>query len=97
MLKQGSCCPWSAAKFPGESVREIAPTCNVSPSNLNTVRLNEAVEDLSKVEAELFDLRQQERSAKDVLARTNVVAPIDGIVMDLKVHTAGGVVKPGEP
>jgi HlyD family type I secretion membrane fusion protein len=64
--------------------------------NLNTVRLNEAVEDLSKIEAELFDLRQQERSAKDVLARTNVVAPVDGIVMDLKVHTTGGVVKPGE-
>ncbi|CAN7708005.1 HlyD family type I secretion periplasmic adaptor subunit [Mesorhizobium amorphae] len=64
--------------------------------NLNTVRLNQAVEELSKVEAELFDLRQQERSAKDVLARTDVVAPVDGIVMDLKVHTAGGVVKPGE-
>ncbi|PZV38973.1 HlyD family type I secretion periplasmic adaptor subunit [Mesorhizobium kowhaii] len=64
--------------------------------NLSTVRLNEAVEELSKVEAELFDLRQEERSAKDVLTRTNVVAPVDGIVMDLKVHTAGGVVKPGE-
>ena len=64
--------------------------------NLNTVRLNVAVEELSKVEAELFDLKQQERSAKDVLTRTNVVAPVEGIVMDLKVHTAGGVVKPGE-
>ncbi|MBB3521845.1 HlyD family type I secretion periplasmic adaptor subunit [Rhizobium sp. BK456] len=64
--------------------------------NLSTLRLNEAVEELSKVEAELFDLRQEERSAKDVLARTNVVAPVDGIVMDLKVHTTGGVIKPGE-
>ncbi|WP_179301080.1 MULTISPECIES: HlyD family type I secretion periplasmic adaptor subunit [unclassified Mesorhizobium] len=64
--------------------------------NLGTVRLNEAVDELSKVEAELFDLRQEERSARDVLARTDVVAPVDGIVMDLKVHTAGGVVKPGE-
>ncbi|PKA39887.1 HlyD family type I secretion periplasmic adaptor subunit (plasmid) [Rhizobium sullae] len=64
--------------------------------NLNTVRLNEAVQELSKVEAELFDLRQEERAAKDVLARTNVVAPVDSIVMDLKVHTTGGVVKPGE-
>ncbi|TIN70317.1 MAG: HlyD family type I secretion periplasmic adaptor subunit, partial [Mesorhizobium sp.] len=64
--------------------------------NLNTVRLNEAVDELSKVEAELFDLGQQERSARDVLSRTNVVAPVDGIVMELKVHTAGGVVKPGE-
>ena len=64
--------------------------------NLSTLRLNEAVEELSKVEAELVDLRQEERSAKDVLARTDVVAPVDGIVMDLKVHTAGGVIKPGE-
>lgn len=64
--------------------------------NLNTVRLNEAVEELSKVEAELFDLGQQERSAKDVLTRTDVLAPVDGIIMDLKVHTTGGVVKPGE-
>ncbi|TPL05667.1 MULTISPECIES: HlyD family type I secretion periplasmic adaptor subunit [unclassified Mesorhizobium] len=64
--------------------------------NLSTVRLNEAVDELSKVEAELFDLGQEARSAKDVLARTDIVAPVDGIVMDLKVHTAGGVVKPGE-
>ncbi|APO79539.1 HlyD family secretion protein (plasmid) [Rhizobium etli 8C-3] len=64
--------------------------------NLNTVRLNEAVGELSKVEAELFDLTQEERAAKDVLARTNVVAPVDSIVMDLKVHTTGGVVKPGD-
>ena len=64
--------------------------------NLDTGRLNEAVDELSKVEAELFDLGQQERAAKDVLARTNIAAPVDGIVMDLKVHTAGGVVKPGE-
>ncbi|MBA1144032.1 HlyD family type I secretion periplasmic adaptor subunit [Mesorhizobium neociceri] len=64
--------------------------------NLGTVRLNDAVDELSKVEAELFDLRQQERAARDVLTRTDVVAPVDGIVMDLKVHTAGGVVKPGD-
>ena len=50
----------------------------------------------AEVETEMFDLRQQERSAKDVLARTDVVAPVDGIVMDLKVHTTGGVAKPGE-
>lgn len=64
--------------------------------NLTTAKSNKAVDDLSKVEAELFDLREQERSAKDVLVRTNITAPVDGIVMDLKVHTTGGVVKPGE-
>ncbi|WP_018860277.1 HlyD family type I secretion periplasmic adaptor subunit [Rhizobium sp. 42MFCr.1] len=64
--------------------------------NLDTKRLNDAVDELSKTEAELSDLRQQERAARDVLARTNITAPVDGIVMDLKVHTTGGVVKPGE-
>lgn len=64
--------------------------------NLDTKRLNDAVEELSKAEAELFDLREQERGARDVLTRTEITAPVDGIVMDLKVHTTGGVVKPGE-
>lgn len=64
--------------------------------NLDTVRMNEAVDQLSKVEADLFDLKQQERTARDVLMRTDITAPVDGIVMDLKVHTTGGVIKPGE-
>lgn len=64
--------------------------------NLKTKRLNEAVEELSKAEAELADLREQERAARDVLTRISITAPVDGIAMDLKVHTTGGVVKPGE-
>ena len=64
--------------------------------NLTTKRLNEAVDELSKVEGELFGLKQQERSAQVVLTRADVVAPVGGILMDLKFHTTGGVVKPGE-
>jgi multidrug resistance efflux pump len=45
-------------------------------------RLNEVVDELSKVEGELFDLKQQERSAQDVLTRTDVVAPADGILTE---------------
>lgn len=64
--------------------------------NLRTVRLNEAVGELSKVESELFDLEQQQRAAEDILNRTLVTAPVDGVVMDLQVHTTGGVVRSGE-
>ena len=64
--------------------------------NLTTVRLNEVVDELSKVEAELFDLEQQRHSTEDVLARTNILAPVDGVVMGLQMHTTGGVVRPGE-
>lgn len=58
--------------------------------------LNEAVAELSEVEAELFDLDQQRHAAEDVLRRTKLIAPVDGIVVGLRFHTAGGVIQPGE-
>ncbi|MBT3492019.1 MAG: HlyD family type I secretion periplasmic adaptor subunit [Rhodospirillaceae bacterium] len=58
--------------------------------------LNEAVTELSEVESELFDLQQQKRAAKDVLRRTELTAPVDGVVVGLRFHTAGGVIQPGE-
>lgn len=64
--------------------------------NLTTVRLNEAVEELSKVESDLFDLEQQRRAADDVARRTAIAAPVAGIVMGLQVHTTGGVIRAGE-
>jgi HlyD family type I secretion membrane fusion protein len=58
--------------------------------------LNEAVAELSEVETEMFDLDQQMQAAKDVLRRTKLTAPVDGIVVGLRFHTAGGVIQPGE-
>ncbi|MBC8240810.1 MAG: HlyD family type I secretion periplasmic adaptor subunit [Alphaproteobacteria bacterium] len=58
--------------------------------------LNEAVAELSDVETELFDLDQQRHAAEDVLRRTKLTAPVDGIVVGLKFHTSGGVIQPGE-
>jgi HlyD family type I secretion membrane fusion protein len=57
--------------------------------------LNEAVSELSEVEAEMFDLEQQMYAATDVLNRTEIRAPVDGIVVGLKFHTPGGVIQPG--
>ena len=48
------------------------------------------------VQAEIADLRDKLRAAGDVLERTEVVAPLSGTVVDLKVHTLGGVVQPGQ-
>jgi HlyD family type I secretion membrane fusion protein len=59
--------------------------------------LNEAVAELSEVETELFDLDQQRHAAEDVLRRTKLTAPVDGIVVGLNFHTSGGVIQPGEP
>jgi len=35
-------------------------------------------------------------AAKDVLRRTELTAPVDGVVVGLRFHTAGGVIQPGE-
>jgi len=66
-------------------------------SDLETTRLNQVVEELRKVQAELYDLNERVRAAEDVLARTDIRAPLAGTVVDLQVHTAGGVIAAGQP
>jgi HlyD family secretion protein len=57
---------------------------------------NEIAKDLRETEGKVNDLQEQVRANADVLARVVVRAPEDGVVTNLKVHTTGGVVKPGD-
>jgi HlyD family type I secretion membrane fusion protein len=66
-------------------------------ADLQTSRLNQVVEEQRKVQAELYDLNERVRAAEDVLARTEVRAPLSGTVVDLRVYTAGGVIASGAP
>ena len=54
-------------------------------------------EELTKVGADLAELRSQLPSRQDVLSRTTILAPISGMVMNVRITTATGVIKPGEP
>lgn len=58
--------------------------------------MDEVVAELRDVQAQIFDLEEQTRASEDVLNRTDIRAPTDGYVVNLQVHTAGGVIKPGE-
>ena len=53
-------------------------------------------EELQQVQVELRDLRERAVAARDVLDRINVTAPVNGIVVNMAVHTVGAVIKPGE-
>ena len=44
----------------------------------------------------VFDLSQQMLAARDQVARLVVRAPVSGTVVDMAVHTIGGVVPPGQ-
>jgi HlyD family type I secretion membrane fusion protein len=52
--------------------------------------------DLDRARAKLSDLREKLVIAEDVLRRIDVRAERDGIIMNMKVHTIGAVVKPGD-
>lgn len=51
--------------------------------------------ELREAEGELVKVLQQRVAAADTLRRTTVTAPADGRVLNLAVHTAGGVIAPG--
>ncbi|MDE1992160.1 MAG: HlyD family type I secretion periplasmic adaptor subunit, partial [Rhizobiaceae bacterium] len=60
-------------------------------------RQSEIAQGLRDKEGQIVQLSERLLSIEDELTRTDIRAPEDGVVMDLRVHTAGGVVGAGEP
>lgn len=56
----------------------------------------EAQRELSVVETRLSELQDRRTAIEDRLTRTDIRAPIDGVVNELNVHTVGGVITPAE-
>jgi HlyD family secretion protein len=59
--------------------------------------LKEATEKLRDVEEVILNSQERLVASRDILRRTEVLAPVAGQVMELTVSTIGGVVQPGEP
>jgi HlyD family type I secretion membrane fusion protein len=60
-------------------------------------RRAQAAEALRSLRAELASALERQLATTDTLERTDVRAPISGIVMALNVTTIGGVIEPGRP
>jgi len=65
--------------------------------DLDARREDEVTEELTQVRSELSEVAEDLRASEDVLTRTVVIAPVAGTVVDLRFHTVGGVIGPGEP
>jgi epimerase transport system membrane fusion protein len=52
---------------------------------------------LSDIQSKVFDLEEKISAIADKVERTKVVAPSDGMILGLKIHTVGGVLSPGTP
>jgi HlyD family type I secretion membrane fusion protein len=61
-----------------------------------TDRIETVDAELSQTQAQKMEVAQHLREARDRLARTQIVAPVAGVVLDLRFKTTGGVIRPGE-
>lgn len=64
---------------------------------LSTTMVDEAVAELRETQKEIFDVEQRIVAIKDIISRTDIRAPLSGTVVGLRVHSARGVIAPGEP
>ena len=57
----------------------------------------EVSDQITAAQQEWFETRERINAVSDVLQRTTIVAPQDGKVIGLSVHTLGGVIPPASP
>lgn len=53
--------------------------------------------ELADVQPRLADVEERVKQSKDVLTRTQIIAPVSGKIINLRAQTIGGVLRPGEP
>lgn len=75
----------------GNEISEI----RIKLLSLDQTRRKEAQTEIVNIEAKVAELTEREVAARDRLARTDVRAPVDGLVYDLQVHTIGGIIGSG--
>lgn len=87
----------------GELTAEQAATeVQIGETELEIIQLDKqhaekVANELSEVQAQLFDVTQKLIAVEDKLAKSDIRAPVTGTVLGLEIHTEGGVVTPGEP
>lgn len=77
-------------------LREAVVETRLAIMQIDRENREKIVKELHVVEAKIQDLTQQVLATEKKLARTKVRAPVSGIVHELRVHTIGGVIRPGE-
>lgn len=87
----------------GQFVSTIAKTqqgiseIDVEVLNLKNDFSTQNSNELRDIQSKIADISEKLRAASDVVLRTVVTSPSEGIVNGLKFHTEGGVIAPGTP
>lgn len=78
----------------GDTKERIARTQEQITGTRNTA-IKAATEQLQDVRGDLYDVRERIQTARGVLDRIQIMAPVRGAVVKLRYHTEGGVIEPG--
>ncbi len=54
-------------------------------------------EELREVTTQITELQEQQLALEERLSRTKITAPVTGYVLDMSIHTVGGVISPAKP
>jgi HlyD family type I secretion membrane fusion protein len=85
-----------------EHIADIAQTrTSISEKELEKFQTQkkfreEVMEELRRVQTEINDYTERIGAARHVLEQTEIRAPVDGTVVDSRIHTTRGVITPGE-
>lgn len=94
-----------AARLKGERAQSIATTAQthgkISETELQIIQINqdlssEVAKELREVESKIGEFTERKVAAEDQLKRIDIRAPQDGYVLQLAVHTVGGVINAGD-
>ena len=86
----------------GQVISDIAQArASIGETELQILQLTQeyrqkANTELEQIRAEISELQERRKVAADVLDRTEIRAPGSGTIQNLKVHTVGSVVRPGD-
>ncbi|MEM8794991.1 MAG: HlyD family type I secretion periplasmic adaptor subunit [Pseudomonadota bacterium] len=71
-------------------------SADIEVVDLQSEHRRKVLEELNESRLAVEDLDQKIKQTNERLSRTVIRAPVSGLVLDLKVHTRGAVIKPGE-
>jgi len=86
----------------GRVISEIATAKNsISETELQRLQARQeyrerASTELEEVRSQISEYQERAKVAQDVLTRTELTAPDSGTIQNLKVHTEGSVIQPGD-
>lgn len=77
-------------------IQEVRNRYNAQIEQLLGEHRDRALDEVNAADVELDGIREQVRTAREVLRRVEIVAPVSGTIVRLYYHTAGGVVESGK-